>query len=115
MAPRDRRTARACRRQDGPGMTDGEFEELLTRLDALVTEFEQHPDPVVSARALEMIQLVDAVHRAGLGRLAALIHGRDPKLLEDAAQDSIVGILLALYELDPSRSSERGAFAPLDR
>ena len=94
-------------------MTDTEFEQLLTRLDALVTEFEQHPDPVVSARALEMIQLVDAVHRAGLGQLAALIRRRDPKLLEDAAHDSIVRILLALYDLEPGGGPERTGFVPL--
>src|SRR5262245_22280339 len=103
-------------------MTDAEFEGLLTRLDALVTEFEQHPDPAVSARALEMIQLVDAVHRAGLERLAALIRGRDPKILEDAAKDTIAQILLALYDLEPGRyantierpgGSPPGGFVPL--
>jgi hypothetical protein len=94
-------------------MTDAEFEELLNRLDALVTEFEQHPDPVVSARALEMIQHVDAVHREGLGRLVALIGGRDPKFLEDAAQDSVVRILLALYDLGPGGARADAAFVPL--
>jgi hypothetical protein len=94
-------------------MTGAEFEELLTRLDALVAEFEEHPDPVVSARALEMIQLVDAVHRAGLGRLAELIRRRDPKALEDAAQDGVVSILFALYELELGASAEAGAFVPL--
>ena len=94
-------------------MTDAEFEELLTRLDTLVTEFEQHPDPAVSARALEMIQHVDAVHREGLGRLVALISGRDPKFLEDAAQDSIVRILLALYDLEPGGARTPAAFIPL--
>jgi len=96
-------------------MTDAEFEDLLTRLDALVTEFEQHPDPVTSARALEMIQLVDAVHRAGLGQLVALIRRRDPKLLEDASQDRIMRILLALYDLEPGGDPVRGAFVPLSQ
>ena len=93
-------------------MTDGEFEDLLTRLVALVTEFEQHPDPVVSARAIEMIEHVDAVHREGLGRLVALIDGRDPQFLEEAGRDPIVRILLALYDLGPG-SPPRGGFVPL--
>jgi hypothetical protein len=94
-------------------MTEAEFEALLTRLDTLVTEFEQHPDLVVSASALEMIQLVDAVHREGLGRLVALIGGRDPKFLEDAAKDSIVRVLLALYDLEPGGARAHAAFIPL--
>lgn len=93
-------------------MTDAEFEDLLTHLDALVTEFERHPDPVVSARALEMIQHVDAVHREGLGRLVALIARRDPEGLEEMAREPIVRILFALYDLAPG-GQERGAFIPL--
>jgi len=93
-------------------MTDAEFEDLLTHLDALVTEFEHHPDAVVSARAIEMIQHVDAVHREGLARLVALIGRRDPQCLEEAARDPIVRILLALYDLAPG-GQERGAFIPL--
>ena len=93
-------------------MTDAEFEDLLTRLDALVTEFERHPDAVVSARAIEMIQHVDAVHREGLGRLVALIDRRYPQFLEEARRDPVVRILLALYDLGPG-SSERSTFVPL--
>jgi|SRR5215469_18104301 len=94
-------------------MTAAEFEDLLTRLDALVTDFEHHPDPAVSARALEMIHHVDAVHREGLGRIVALISARDPKLIEEATRDPIVRILLALYDLEPGGGRERGAFIPL--
>jgi hypothetical protein len=94
-------------------MTDAEFEELLTRLDALVTEFEHHPDPAVSARAIEMLQHIDAVHREGLGRLVALIGAHDPKILDGATHDAVVRILLALYDLDPGGERERRAFIPL--
>jgi hypothetical protein len=94
-------------------MTDAEFEELLTRLDALVAEFEQHPDPVVSARALEMLRHIDAVHREGLGRLVALIGAHDPKILDGATHNAVVRILLALYDLDRGGERERRAFIPL--
>jgi hypothetical protein len=93
-------------------MTGPEFEGLLTHLDALLTEFEQHPDAVVSARAMEMIQLVDAVHREALGRLVALAGRRNPRWIEEAACDPVVRILLALYDLAPGAEDHR-AFIPL--
>jgi len=93
-------------------MTDVEFEELLTRLDVLVTEFEHHPDAVVGARAIEMIQHVDALHREGLGRLIALIDRRYPQFLQEAARDRVLRILLELYDLAPG-SPERRGFVPL--
>ena len=52
----------------------------------------------------------DAVHREGLGRLVELVGRRDPRLLDDAGQDPIAGILLSLYDLAPFRS-----FVPLER
>ena len=96
-------------------MTDAEFEDLLTRLDALVTEFEHHPDPAVSASALEMLQSIDAVHREGLGRLVELISRSAPTVLEAAVHDPVIRILLALYDLDPGGERERRAFIPLSQ
>ena len=94
-------------------MTTEEFEELLTHLDALVAEFEAHGDPGVSARALDLLRHVDAIHREGLGRLVELIHRRYPQLVEEVAQDGVVHILLSLYDLAPSPPT--GAFIPLAR
>jgi hypothetical protein len=93
-------------------MTQGEFEDLLTGLDALVAEFEEHPDRAIGARVLELIRHVDAVHREGLGRLVSAIGGTDPAILENAARDPIVRILLALYDLEPGGPPEAG-FIPL--
>jgi hypothetical protein len=93
-------------------MTEAEFEELLTHLDALVAEFEEHPDPAVSARALELIRHVDAVHREGLGRIVGLIGRRVPELLEEAARDPVARILLALYDLAPA-GRKSAAFVPI--
>jgi len=93
-------------------MTGDEFEELLTHLDGLVAEFEAHPNPAVSARALELIRHVDGVHREGLARLVGLIGRRAPQLLEEAARDPVLSLLLALYDLAPA--GDRGAaFIPL--
>lgn len=93
-------------------MSANEFEELLTRLDALVAEFEGHQDPAVSARVLELIRQVDAVHRAGLERLTALVARRHPELLDEMAVDPVAGLLLTLYDLTPG-GRRNAAFIPL--
>jgi hypothetical protein len=95
-------------------MTGSEFRELLNHLDALVARFETHPDPNVSAHALELMRHVDAVHREALERLAGLVSRRDPALFEDAARDPIIGVLLALYDLAPAPPTSQ-AFVPLER
>jgi len=95
-----------------PDMTQAEFEDLLTRLDLLVAEFEQHPDPAVGERVLDLIRHVDAVHREGLGRLAGLIARSDPRVLDEVARDPVVRILFALYDLEPAGRQD-AAFIPL--
>jgi hypothetical protein len=95
-------------------MTGEEFEALLTRLDALIADFEAHPDSSVSEQALELLRLVDAVHREGLGRLITMISRRHPELVSEAVIDPVIRILLALYELEPG-GSPRAAFIPLER
>src|SRR3989442_802990 len=70
------------------------------------------PGPAVSARALELIRHVDGVHREGLARLVGLIGRRAPQLLDEAARDPVLSLLLALYDLAPA--GDRGAaFIPL--
>lgn len=93
-------------------MSPREFEELLTRLDALIAEFEGRQDPAVSARVLDLIRQIDAVHRAGLERLVALVGRRHPELLDEVAADPVLRLFLTLYDLMPG--GERNvAFVPL--
>src|SRR5262245_28722409 len=96
-------------------MTREDLERLLTDLDALVAEFEQHPDPWVRGRVLALIHHVDGAHRAGLERLVALIGERDPGLLDEVARDPVAGLLLALYDLgpDPDPGARGHGFVPL--
>lgn len=89
-----------------------EFERLLMSLDALITEFEGHQDREVSARVVELVHRVDAVHRAGLERLVAVVASRRPELLDEMAADPVVGLLLTLYDLLP-RGGPSAAFVPL--
>lgn len=91
-----------------------DFPGLLAHLDALVGEFEAHPDPAVRERALDLMRHVDAVHRPGLARLVELAGRRDPGLLEEARRDPVVAILLALYDLDGD-PGPGPAFIPLER
>jgi hypothetical protein len=96
-------------------MTASEFEALLTRVDALIGEFEHHADPDVRQLALGLLHGIDAVHREGIARLVDLLNQRFPRLLEEAAaNDPVIRLLLLLYDLAPS-ASPAPAFIPLER
>ena len=96
-------------------MTASEFEALLTRVDALIAEFERHPDADVRQLALDLLQGIDAVHREGIARLVDLLNQRFPRLLQEAAvADPVIRLLLVLYDLAPSATADP-AFIPLER
>jgi len=73
----------------------------LHRLDDLVQRFEAHPDPAVQACAFELLQCVDAVHRAGLKQALGLLTAAG--LEERALADPSVALLFELYGLVDSR------------
>ncbi len=78
------------------------IEQITGRLDYLVQIFEQHPDEQVRERVMELLALVDALHRQGLGRIVEnLPSERYEALLEDPA----VNTLLTLYDLAPIEPS----------
>jgi hypothetical protein len=95
-------------------MTVEEFEAALIRLDGLIAGFEADADASVSDRALELLRLVDAVHREGLGRLVDVIQRRHPELVGEAAGDPVIRILLTLYDLE-SGGAPTATFIPLER
>lgn len=95
--------------------------ERIRTLDELIARFEDHPDPLTRERAVELLAAVDSLHREGLGRLVeGLRRAGGGSLLDQAAADPIVTILLGLYglaELDlpaeePPPAPEPG-FVPL--
>src|SRR5262249_22485886 len=99
----------------GAPMTANEFEALLSRVDALIVQFERHPDPNVRQLALDLLHGIDAVHRQGIARLVDLLNQRFPLLLQEAAaNDPVIRLLLVLYDLAPSLSPSP-AFIPLER
>src|ERR687886_382252 len=83
----------------------------LERLDDLVQSFEQHPAPVVRQGAVDLLQCVDAIHRAGLRRLAQVLKAAE--LLERALAHPEVRLLFDLYDLGEGAERAR-ADAVLD-
>src|SRR5688572_4566590 len=86
-----------------PDVSEPPVEETLAdialRLDNLVQSFEQHPSEEVRQKALEMLSLVDALHREGMNRIAELLWTGSPAVLEKALHDPAINILLQLYDL----------------
>jgi Fe-S cluster biogenesis protein NfuA/nitrite reductase/ring-hydroxylating ferredoxin subunit len=84
-------------------LTEADFAAVGKRLDELVQEFEAMPFPQVREAVFELLQTVDALHRAGLGRLLATLEANDGgALIARAAEDPIVRVLFTLYDLLPS-------------
>jgi hypothetical protein len=87
------------------------------RLDDLVRHFEEYPDPLVRGPAIELLQLVDGLHRPGLRRIANLL--RAAGLERRAIDDVEVRLLYDLYELEESAPAEQpvagSSFVPLAR
>ena len=67
----------------------------------MVQGFEQHPSEQVRQQALEMLGLVDALHREGMNRVAELLWTGSPAVLEKALHDPAINMLLQLYDLAP--------------
>lgn len=84
-----------------PPDDEGELPPVVTaalqRLDSLVQRFEQHPEPSVQMGVFELLQSIDAVHRAGLQRLGALL--KVAGLQQRALDDPEVRLLFDLYDL----------------
>jgi hypothetical protein len=104
---------------DDAGLPD-ELAATVLRLDELVRHFEEYPDPLVRGPAVELLQLIDGLHRGGLRRLADVV--RAAGLQRRAMDDAEVRLLYDLYDLDaeipagpPPPTSGSGTFVPLAR
>jgi nitrite reductase/ring-hydroxylating ferredoxin subunit len=86
---------------------DPTLAKALERLDTLVRSYEAEPDPAIRERAFALLQSVDAVHRAGLRRLAALLDEAGGALQEQALGDPAVRLLLEMYDLLPTEAPGR--------
>ncbi len=80
------------------------------RLDALIADIERLADPVLRAKAQELVQGLLDYHGAGLRRLvehidAAGDSGR--RIIEELTRDPLVSSLLLLHGLHPTRLETR--------
>ncbi|MBI4672595.1 MAG: NifU family protein [Chloroflexi bacterium] len=83
-------------------LTPEEFQATLQRLDELVREFDALSLPQVREKAFAMLQAIDAIHRAGLGRLIAFLHQQGQlDLILRGAHDPIINTLFQLYDFLP--------------
>jgi nitrite reductase/ring-hydroxylating ferredoxin subunit/Fe-S cluster biogenesis protein NfuA len=81
--------------------------DIAVRLDSLVQSFEQHPSDEVRQAALEMLGLVDALHREGMNRIAELLWTGSPAVLEKALHDPAINMLFQLYDVAPGEPEPR--------
>lgn len=79
----------------------GDLAAAVDRLGELLDWVERHPHPEVRERAMELLQTVDHVHRAGLTRLVASLEQAGDSARDGALADPAVRLLLELYDLLP--------------
>src|SRR5437868_1634963 len=93
---------------DNHPLTDEEFESNTRHLDALVREFEVLPFPEIREKVFDLLESIDTLHRAALGRLAKFINEEgQTSLLERAAQNPAILTLLQLYDVLPLEPQEQ--------
>ncbi len=83
------------------------LDQVAQRLDSLVQTFEQHPIIQVRDEAVEMLGLIDALHREGLRHLIEALQAQEPALLNQILEDPAVSMLLTLYDLLPPGPREQ--------
>lgn len=87
------------------------LDQVAQRLDSLVQTFEQHPIIQVRDEAMEMLGLIDALHREGLRHLVEVLQTQGPALLNQMLEDPAVSMVLTLYDLVPPGPREQVASA----
>lgn len=84
------------------------------RIDELVTELDSIADPRVQSVARELIQAVTELHANGLERVLDILSQSGTPcaaVIEQIAEDGLVGPLMALHGLHPWELSDRVARA----
>lgn len=88
------------RHQPGARTPPDDLAALGAWLDEQIRALAAHPDPAVGERASALLDGVDALHRAALGRLVALLQAPGTaRVWAQARQDPVIGAVLLLYDL----------------
>lgn len=86
---------------------DESLNQITLRLDALIQGFEQHPIIQVRDQVMEMLRLIDALHRQGLEQLVGVLQAQGRAPFDQALAEPAVQTLLTLYDLMPSLPREQ--------
>ncbi len=86
---------------------DESLNQVTQQLDNLIQTFEQHPIIQVRDQVMEMLSLIDALHRNGLQRLVEALRSQGSTLLDQVLEDPAVRTLLMLYDLMPPGPREQ--------
>ena len=88
------------------------YDEIMPRVGQLYDELMSHPDAAVRDRVEEMMDLFDAFHREGLGRLVEMIRAwRGEIFLESVSRDDVTGYFLDAYDLGEAPDEREAAAA----
>ena len=88
------------------------YDEVMPRVGQLYDELMSHPDAAVRDRVEEMMDLFDAFHREGLGRLIEMIRAwRGEIFLESVSRDDVTGYFLNAYDLGEAPDEREAAVA----
>lgn len=93
------------------------YEDVMPRVGELFDELMTHPDSGVRDRVEEMMDLFDAFHREGLGRLVEMIRAwRGEIFLESVGRDDVTGYFLNAYDFGeaPDERERAAAFEAVD-
>lgn len=88
------------------------YEDVMPRVGELFDELMTHPDAGVRDRVEEMMDLFDAFHREGLGRLVEMIRAwRGEVFLESVGRDDVTGYFLSAYDFGEAPDERERAAA----
>lgn len=85
-------------------LSDEEFEQVVQGLRERLDHIEGLPDSVRD-RILDLLNLLDLMHREGLRRILDHVDEKMPEVRESLLRDPAVQTLLLLYELAPEVES----------
>ncbi len=83
---------------------DKDFQKRVQRIGGLVRDLETIADPASRAAAKELVQLLIDLQGAGFERVLEIIYksaGSAEQLIDELAEDSLVGGLLVLHGIHP--------------
>ncbi len=103
----------ADQRPIAPATPPTDLAALGAWVDGLIQELAAHPDPTVGERAFALLDGIDALHRAALGRLVALLEAPGGgEVWAQARQDPVIRAVLLLYDLVQGGETAAGRADP---